>query len=192
MKTMQNFISDLHIIRDKHFKEMISEYKNKYANTSYWNGPELKIENIVDCFILLTKDKKSLSVYFDNFSEIIDLSYILYFSRYNHVANYTNGGLDFLGFFNDKFESVNKININNFDIVDIEGDCSFTGIRKPTFSFKLIHKSGNNHASLRGDLLVSKTCQRALDSVWELEEFYSRFAKRIIESPPSADGYKSY
>jgi len=58
MKTMQNFISDLHIIRDKHFKEMISEYKNKYANTSYWNGPELKIENIVDCSILLTKDKK--------------------------------------------------------------------------------------------------------------------------------------
>jgi len=143
-------------------------------------------------FYFVNERQKSLSVYFDNFSEIIDISYILYFSRYNHVANYTNGGLDFLGFFNDKFESVNKININNFDIVDIEGCCSFIGKRKPTFSFKLIHKSGNIHDSLRGDLLVSKTCQRALDSVWELEEFYSRFENRIIESPPSADGYKSY
>lgn len=189
---MQNFISDLHIIRDKHFKEMISEYKNKYADTSYWNGPELKIENIVDSFILLSKDKKSLSICYDSLSINMEFSYIIYFSRYHHVANYTNGGLDFLGFFNDKFESVDKINISNFDIVDIGGTCSFSGLRKPTFDFILIHKDGNKHASLRGDLLVLKTCQGALESVWELEEFYSRFRERIVQSPPSADGYKCY
>jgi len=43
MEALQRFISELKIIRDKHFKEMISEYKNKYTGTNYWNGEELKI-----------------------------------------------------------------------------------------------------------------------------------------------------
>ena len=140
----------------------------------------------------ISEDKKSIEITNSNFIESMKFSYLLYFSRYHHVAKYTNGGLDFLGFFNEKYEKIDKINIHNFDIVECIGTCNFDGLRKPTFNFNLIHEYGNKHSSLRGDILVPRTCQKALDSVWELEEFYISFYERIIESPPSASGYKWY
>lgn len=183
MKKIIKFLDKIHREKNKSFNKDIEQYVKLHEGTDYFNGSKLEISGQRDVFIYFSNDKKKLSISWDEFDPTIQFSYLIYFSFFLHCANYVNGGLRFLGFYDKNYLKVKKIPINSFDIIKCDTGCNFDEKKRPKIRFELCHKYGNKHYCLRGDVNNTSTCQKALDFIWELDNFYSDIYNRLVESP---------
>ena len=184
---MQQILSFLEQIRDeknKIFQAMIEKFESESTDQS-WNGRTLKIENQADVFLYIPEDKKSMNSSWGDFDPKIPFSYLVYLSYYHHVANYVNGGLKYIGFYNSKYKKISEIPFDSIKITNGHGGCNFEDLRHPQFNFTLKHKKGNTHASYRGNPKYAKTCQGVIDCIWKLEDFYRDWEYVEIRSPQS-------
>lgn len=183
MKAILEFIDRIHTERNQIFDLMVSEFESK-SEEGDWNGTDLKIENQTDVFLYLSEDKKTIETTWGDFDPRKRFSYVIYFCNYHHVAKYTNGGLKFIGFYNSDYQKEDSFEIGNFNVLKCDDGCNFNELRKPTFYFHLAHKSGGNkHNSLRAFAKSKGSCQNALNSIWELDNFYNNWYKRFTLSP---------
>ena len=184
MTTIAEFTESLENEKKMVFENFIKEYEENTQGTNWWDGPTLSIEGQRDVFIYLSQDKKTLSISYDSYDSSRSYSYLIYLCHYLQVAKYTNGAIELIGFYDDKYEKVQDIPINSLKIVDCRsGNMSFTYIPYPEFFFGLVHRDGNKHRSIRGAILRVDTCQKALDSIWSIETFYEDLSTRSQNSP---------
>jgi len=177
------FLDRIHLEKNLLFEDMVVQYDSKYIGTHYYNGETLKIENQSDFFLYLSEDKKKTSFTWDSFDKNINFSYLIYFSYYHHVAKYKNGGLKFIGFYNNKYEKIKNIKIKEFSIIDCKTDCNFDDLKRPSFSYEILSENGNKHHSIRGSAQNLVSCQKVLENIWEIETFYSNQWDKRIHSP---------
>jgi hypothetical protein len=182
MKAILEFIERIHLEKDQIFESRVKEFESK-AKEGDWNGTKLEITNQSDVFFYLSEDKKSIKTSWDDFDPRIPFSFLIYFCFRYEVANYTNGGLKFIGFYDDNYEKVESIEIGDFEILKCDDGCNFDQLRKPTFYYSLKHKYGNQHTSLRGYARIPSSIQNALNSIWELDNFYKDWYERFVYSP---------
>lgn len=183
MLTINEFTEHLQNEKKEVFKNFICEYEANTQGKNYWDGSDIKIEEQQDVYIYLSEDKKTLSTSYGDYDPNQDYSYMIYLCHYFHIAKYTNGCLQFIGFYNNTFEKVKVISIDKLKIIGCGYSMSFKYIRYPEFWFELEHEYGNKHNSIRGAALRIDTCQKALDSIWSIEKFYEDFWTRFNNSP---------
>lgn len=177
MRKLIEFHERMQNQKDEFFEKKIIDYKNEHEEKD-WNGNTLKIEAQQDVFIYFSQDKKNLNRTLGDFDPKLVFSHLIYFCYYHHVANYRNGGVELIGFYDNDYKKVNEIPIGDFKITGCSTGCSFTDMNKPSFSFKLEHKYGNKHTSYIANAFQGSSCQKALDSIWELDAFYKDFFER--------------
>jgi hypothetical protein len=184
MKAILEFSEKIRQEKDRIFESIVTDFESK-AKPKDWNGTTLKIDNQVDVFFYLSEDKKTLDITWGEFDPKKRFSNLIFFCHYHHVANYINGGLKFIGFYDSNYNKVESIEIGSFKILNCTDGCSFNELKKPTFSFNLEHKYGNKHNSLRGFAKSVSSCQNSLNSIWELNNFYDDWSIRFVHSPNS-------
>lgn len=184
MKTILEFLDRIRTEKDNYFESEINSYESK-AKENNWDEKTLVYRNQEDFFIYLSEDKKSLSTSWGEFDLRKNFSYLIYFCYYHEVIKYANGGLKFFGFYNSNYDKVDSIEIDNFKITKCSDGINFEELKRPTFSYYLEHRYGNHHNSLRCYARSPSSCQKALDSIWELENFYQDWFERFIYSPMS-------
>lgn len=163
------------------FQKMIEAYEREFKDTNYFNGPSLKISEVGDTFMYVSEDKKGISTS-DEFEKNKVFSYLIYFSHYHHIAKYTNGGVKLIGFYDRDLLRVKEIPLKEFKIVGCSTACNFEAKKYPSFKFELKHIDGNKHSSFDVKIFNEQSCQKALDSIWEVENFYSDYYSRLVDS----------
>lgn len=133
-----------------------------------------------DVFVYFSEDLKGLSTTWGDFDPRKKFSFLVYFSYVIYKS--TNGGLIFIGFYDSNYKKVENFKIGHFIISKCNSGCNFENRKNPTFYFELKHEYGNKHNSLRCGP-DSKSCQIALDSIWELDYFYRYWQYRFMYSP---------
>lgn len=183
MKKILEFLDDLHQTKKVVFTNMIDEFEQKYQGKNHYNGDKLCINDQRDFFIYLSNDKLQFLTSWDEYNPRIEFSYLIYFVFYLHKAVYTNGGLEFIGFYDKNYKKVDKIPLKNFSIINAKTGCSFDDIKRPTFALEIQNGIGNKHTSLRADARAKYTCQKVIDFIWEIENYYSELFNRVMNSP---------
>jgi hypothetical protein len=183
MKKIIEFLDQIHKTKDLVFSQKIKQFEQEHQGENHFNGEKLSIEGQRDFFLYLSKDKKEFSTSWDDYNPKIEYSFLIYFVFYLHKAVYTNGGLEFIGFYDKDYKKIDKIPLKGFNIVDTGTGCNFDNIKRPIFTLEIQNSSGNKHTTIRGDSTRLYTCQKVIDFIWEIENYYSELFGRLVESP---------